>query len=97
MIRRASLTLSRSCIVKCLSPQIILLRVVMGREWKNERTLTATQTASLKFVGAGAKSRGDTEAFRETIELGDLPRHGNASGSLSDTHPSTRLEDYYTV
>ena len=74
-----------------------MLRVVMGREWKNERTLTAAQTASLKFVSAGAKSQGNAEAFRETVELGDLPRHGNASGSFSDTHPSTRLEDYYTV
>ncbi|KAI1784843.1 hypothetical protein LXA43DRAFT_191334 [Ganoderma leucocontextum] len=90
------LFLSLYIMFTCLSPQMIMLRVLLGRGWRNERTLTAGQNSSLKFAPGRAKSQlaQGTARYRETVALPDLSIHENASRSLTDTHGCTRLEDY---
>ncbi len=52
-----------------------MLRVILGREWKNERTLTAEQISKLEFSKVGsANSQVDAGRFRETFELGGSQR-----------------------
>ncbi|KAM5531439.1 hypothetical protein V8D89_014896 [Ganoderma adspersum] len=79
------LFLSLYVMFTCVSPQMIMLRVVMGHEWRDERTCTADQSSSLKF-GGFTKSQVDTGVFRETIALPDLERQADAPGSLYNTH-----------
>ncbi|KAM5531427.1 hypothetical protein V8D89_014884 [Ganoderma adspersum] len=81
----AILFLSLYIMFTCLSPQIIMLRVVLGREWRNERTLTGNTgepVSVLKFAD-NSKSQVETGMFREAIEIPELPTHENGSGSLS--------------
>ena len=72
---------------QCLSPQIIMLRVILGREWRNELTLTGNTgepVSVLKFARAdNSKLRVETGTFGEAIELTELPAHPNRSSSLS--------------
>ena len=73
--------------VQCLSPQIIMLRVILGREWRNELTLTGNTgepVTVLKFATADhSKLQLETGMFGEAIELPELPTHPNGSESLS--------------
>ncbi|PIL34500.1 hypothetical protein GSI_03277 [Ganoderma sinense ZZ0214-1] len=90
----AILFLSLYVMFTCLSPQIIMLRVVLGREWRNELTLTGEPISDLNFAkGSIVKSQVDTGAFTiEAIALPDLARGGDTSRSLSVTHVRCSVE-----
>ena len=70
--------------LQCLSPQMLMLRVLLNRRRWNDRTLTAGHHhSSMKFTHS-EKSEVDTGTFRETIDL----RRGDTGERLSDANAS---------
>ena len=69
--------------LQCLSPQMLILRVLLNRGRWNDRTLTAGLHSSMKFTHS-EKSEVDTGTFRETIDL----RRGDTGERLSDANAS---------
>lgn len=67
---------------------MIMLRVVMGREWRDERTFTAGLSSSLKFAGF-TKSQVDTGTFREAVSLPDLEGQWDSDALRSLYHTQT--------
>ncbi|PIL34477.1 hypothetical protein GSI_03254 [Ganoderma sinense ZZ0214-1] len=75
----AILFLSLYVMFTCLSPQIIMLRVVLGREWRNEHTLAGDPLSDLEFAKASImKSQIDTRMSGDPIELQNIPSNSSS-------------------
>ena len=72
--------------LQCLSPQMLMLRVVMGCEWRADRVHRDEQSSSPQFSGF-TKPEIDTRTFHPHQQ----PGHRGAFVSLSDTHTTDSM------